>query len=174
MKRHSKRKPMRNNASNIKPLFQETGGMMPVTPARKMNGKRSLDSPSGSRSPKAHTNVVDPLAQRSPQGKAQALFKLEIFVPQAQVERIIAELGAGNNDYVASYHEVHRWWMPLEGANPCDGEVGKISRTLDYKLEIRCQGKYVRRILRRLKEIHPYEKPLINIIRLDNGLFDCL
>lgn len=115
---------------------------------------------------------------RSPQGKAQALFKIEVYLPEAFLEAILEasnELGAchvGLYDRVASYYEVGGTWRPLEGASPYDGAVGQISRAREMKLEFRCEGKYVRRVLRKIKEIHPYEEPLINVVRLDNGLFE--
>jgi len=43
---------------------------------------------------------------------------------------------------------------------------------LECKLEIRCKREYVKSAINVIKEIHPYEEPLINIIPIVNELFE--
>lgn len=60
---------------------------------------------------------------------------------------------------------------PLEGSNPFDGEVGTKCEGVECKIEIRCRWEYVKSTIKVIKEIHPYEEPLINIIPI-NELFE--
>ncbi|MBZ9637007.1 hypothetical protein G9F70_022445 [Clostridium sp. FP1] len=39
-------------------------------------------------------------------------------------------------------------------------------------MEIRCKREYVKNVIKVIKEIHPYEEPLINIIPIINELFE--
>ena len=103
--------------------------------------------------------------------------KLEIFVPQDHALKIrdeLAKIGVGvigNYDHCVALTPVRGFFRPMEAANPFEGEVGKISEVAEYKLEVNCQRELVNEALRVIKQVHPYEEPLINIIPLANHLF---
>ena len=103
--------------------------------------------------------------------------KLEIFVPQDHALTLrdeLAKIGVGiigNYDHCVALTPVRGFFRPMEGANPFEGEVGKISEVAEYKLEVNCQRELVNEALRVIKQVHPYEEPLINIIPLANHLF---
>ena len=42
----------------------------------------------------------------------------------------------------------------------------------EYKLEIRAPEHLVKEVVKVIKEVHPYEEVLFNIIQLQNHLFD--
>jgi hypothetical protein len=104
--------------------------------------------------------------------------KLEIFVPQehvSQVREALAQIGAGvigNYDHCMAVTQVTGSFRPLEGANPFDGKVGKLSTVTEYKLEVNCRRELVKEAIQAVKNAHPYEEPLINIIPLANHLFE--
>ena len=54
----------------------------------------------------------------------------------------------------------------MEGANPHIGEIGVICIQDEYKVEVCCSLENLERTIRAVKEIHPYEEPVINIIPL--------
>jgi len=103
--------------------------------------------------------------------------KIEIFVPQDHLKKLrekLGEIGAGrigNYDHCATVSPVQGYWRPLPGANPFDGEVGKISEAAEYKLEVNCARELVREALKVIRQNHPYEEPLIRVIPLVNHLF---
>ena len=103
--------------------------------------------------------------------------KLEIFTPREYASKIqdtLARVGAGiigNYDHCTAVTPVRGYFRPMEGANPFDGEVGKISEVAEYKLEVNCRRELVKDAIRAIKSIHPYEEPLINVIPLANHLF---
>lgn len=104
--------------------------------------------------------------------------KLEIFVPQGHVEKVrdaLAGIGVGvigNYDHCFAVSQLQGSFRPLEGANPFDGEIGEISLTVEYKIEVNCRREQVEEAVRAVRVSHPYEEPLINIIPLANHLFD--
>jgi hypothetical protein len=104
--------------------------------------------------------------------------KLEIFVPQghvSQVREALAQIGAGvigNYDHCMATTQVTGSFRPLEGANPFEGKIGKLSTVTEYKIEVNCQRELVKQAIQAVKNVHPYEEPLINIIPLANHLFE--
>jgi hypothetical protein len=102
--------------------------------------------------------------------------KLEIFIPAenlAALRDVLAEMGAGqigNYDHCCSVTEVRGYWRPLAGAKPFLGEVGRIEKGIECKLEVNCKRERVKETIQAIRAIHPYEEPLINIIPLANYL----
>lgn len=104
-------------------------------------------------------------------------YKIEIYVPEQNVEEIrnaLNEIGAchvGKYDNVIAITQVTGHWRPLKGSNPFKGEKEKISKGSECKMEIRCKHDFVKQSIKKIKEIHPYEEPLINILPIVNNQF---
>lgn len=103
--------------------------------------------------------------------------KIEIYVPEEFVIKLRDELNkinaceVGNYDNVISVTKVSGYWRPLDGANPYEGIVGEISEGTECKVELRCKKDLAGQALKIIKEVHPYEEPLINIIPIVNHMF---
>lgn len=104
--------------------------------------------------------------------------KLEIFVPQEYALKIrdeLAKIGVGrigSYDHCLAISPVHGYYRPLPGSDPFDGQIGKISETVEQKLEVNCKRELVNEAITVIRRVHPYEEPLINVIPLANHLFD--
>lgn len=104
--------------------------------------------------------------------------KIEIFISEEYVIKLREELNKvnacelGDYDNVMSVTNVRGYWRPLEGANPFNGEVGKICEGEECKIEIRCKTEYAKNAINVIREIHPYEEPMINVIPIVNELFE--
>lgn len=86
-----------------------------------------------------------------------------------QIAEALRSVGAGaigNYDSVLSYSAVKGRWRPLPGANPYNGEIGKLSEVDEYKIEVCCRTADVEKTIRAVKSAHPYEEPVINTIPL--------
>ena len=98
--------------------------------------------------------------------------KLEIFIPKTHFEQLQTALQKvdaghiGNYDSCLSYSEVIGTWRPLNGANPYSGQCNKISREKELKVEVVCLRENLEKTISSIKEVHPYEEPVINIISL--------
>ena len=103
--------------------------------------------------------------------------KLEIFVPQEYALKIrdeLAKIGVGqigNYDHCVAIYPVQRSYRPLEGANPFEGKIGEISEGVEYKIEVNCKRELVNDAIKVIRNVHPYEEPLINIFPMANHLF---
>lgn len=103
--------------------------------------------------------------------------KLEIFAPQEYALKIrdeLAKIGVGvigNYDHCVAMTPVQGYYRPLPGADPFEGEAGKISEVREYKIEVNCKRELVNEAIKMIRSAHPYEEPLINILPLANHLF---
>ncbi len=98
--------------------------------------------------------------------------KLEIFLPETHLAALQAALQAvdaghiGNYDCCLSYSRVTSCWRPLPGAAPYLGQVDEISTEPELKVEVTCRAGLVDQTVKAVKQIHPYEEPVINVIPL--------
>ncbi|HEY2980134.1 MAG TPA: hypothetical protein VGJ22_03050 [Anaerolineales bacterium] len=104
--------------------------------------------------------------------------KIEVFIPAAYSARLLDALSKvdvghiGNYDHCASVTDVRGFWRPLDGADPFDGVVGQLSEAAEHKVEVNCRQENVRAALNVIRNVHPYEQPVVNVIPLANALFD--
>ena len=98
--------------------------------------------------------------------------KLEIFIPESHftiLQKTLRELDAGHigkYDSCLSYSHVIGTWRPLEGTKPYKGTEGVISCESELKVEVTCKVSELDAIIQAVKQIHPYEEPVINAIPL--------
>ena len=99
-------------------------------------------------------------------------YKLEIFVPEdyfAAVRQALWSVDAGHigeYDRCLSWSRVNSCWRPLEGADPFEGIPGELSQEQELKIEVCCRVERLRETLAAVKEAHPYEEPVINVLPL--------
>ena len=65
-----------------------------------------------------------------------------------------------------AYSRVKGTWKPLDGARPYIGEVGALSVEDELKVEVNVDKARLRQTIQAIRDIHPYEEPLINVISL--------
>ena len=98
------------------------------------------------------------------------ILKLEIFIPKTHFPALQAALQAadaghiGNYDSCLSYSPVTSTWRPLEGTNPYIGNKGELSVEEELKVEVTIRREQLDRVMRAVREVHPYEEPVVNII----------
>lgn len=99
-----------------------------------------------------------------------ALLKLVAFVPPADAEKVLdacAEAGAGR---IGAYErcayrvEGEGTFRPLEGANPAIGEVGRVERVAETRLEMVLPETSRGAVERALRRAHPYEEPAYDFV----------
>lgn len=103
--------------------------------------------------------------------------KIETFIPGEYLARLREELNeAGalsidsSYDYVMAVSKVTGSWRPLEGSSPFKGEVGRICEAEELKVEFCCSAGLMEQALRAIRTVHPYERPVINVIPILNDL----
>lgn len=96
--------------------------------------------------------------------------KLEIFIPEthiSQLQKALQSVDAGhigNYDSCMSCSQLTSYWRPLGGTSPYIGNVGEISGEPEVKVEVTVFTEKVDETIQAIKEVHPYEEPVINAL----------
>lgn len=98
--------------------------------------------------------------------------KIIVTIPVENLDEVrnaICDVGAG---IIGNYTDCSiatkciGTFKPIEGANPYIGEKYKLEFVQEEKLEVRCSIEKVKEVLLKLREVHPYEEPAIDIVPL--------
>ncbi|MGN1351816.1 MAG: hypothetical protein ACI4VE_03430 [Clostridia bacterium] len=98
--------------------------------------------------------------------------KIIVTIPAENVEEVrnsICEVGAGvvgNYTYCSMSTKCIGTFKPNDKANPYIGENNKMEFVEEEKLEVVCDANNVKSVILKLREVHPYEEPAIDIIPL--------
>ena len=98
--------------------------------------------------------------------------KIIVTAPIANIEDVrnaICSEGAGvigNYRYCTTSTKSIGTFIPSENTNPYIGEKNKLEFVEEEKLEVICNIDIVKDVLKKLREVHPYEEPAIDIIPL--------
>ena len=98
--------------------------------------------------------------------------KISVTVPKENVKEVreaICNEGAGAiGDYThcSISTKCIGTFKPSDKANPYIGEKNKLELVEEEKLEAVCNINIVKKVLKKLREVHPYEEPGIDIIPL--------
>lgn len=98
--------------------------------------------------------------------------KIIVAIPIESVNEVrnaICEAGAGiigNYTYCSMSTKCIGTFKPNDKANPYIGENNKMEFVEEEKLEVVCDVNNVKNVILKLREIHPYEEPAIDIIPL--------
>ena len=101
------------------------------------------------------------------------MYKIFVFAPVDATDKIIdaaSEAGAGkigNYSHCAFITSGVGNWKSLPGSHPTIGEVGKMSREPENKIEMLCSDKSLQNIVTAIRRAHPYESPEIDVVKLE-------
>jgi len=57
-------------------------------------------------------------------------------------------------------------FRPLKDSQPYLGEINKLEKVAEYKVEMLCPEKALKRVIQALKSSHPYEVPAYSVIEI--------
>lgn len=98
--------------------------------------------------------------------------KIITFIPEEKVSELrdaVCYAGAGvigNYTYCTSSAKVTGTYIPNDKAEPYEGTANTLEFVEEIKLEFICDVKKVKKVLKVIREIHPYEEPCIDIVPL--------
>lgn len=99
--------------------------------------------------------------------------KLVIFVPETHadiVRKAIGEAGAGqigHYKYCTFSTKGMARYIPQKGAHPAIGKIGRLEQVKEERIETTCFKKNLKKIIKAIKKVHPYEEPEINLYFLN-------
>lgn len=103
--------------------------------------------------------------------------KIIVTMPVENVEEIrnvICEAGAGvigNYTNCSMTSKCTGTFKPTDEANPYIGEKNKLEFVEEEKLEVVCEVDKVKSVISKLREVHPYEEPAIELIPLIDEIY---
>ena len=98
--------------------------------------------------------------------------KIIVTVPPENTDEVrnaICDEGAGiigNYTHCSMITKCIGTFKPTDEANPYIGEKNKLEFIEEDKLEVICDINIVKKVLKKIREVHPYEEPAIDIIPL--------
>ena len=98
--------------------------------------------------------------------------KIIVTIPIENAEEVrnaICEVGAGvigNYTHCSMSTKCIGTFKPNDNANPYIGKNNKLEFVEEEKLEVVCDVDNVKKVIAKLREVHPYEEPAIDIIPL--------
>lgn len=104
--------------------------------------------------------------------KPSKIVKMQTFCPVEALEQVrlaIGDAGAGkmgNYSHCSFVSSGFGHFLPLTGANPAIGEVGKPETVEEYKIEFVCEIEKVNDVMSAIKRVHPYEEVPIDIFQM--------
>jgi dinuclear metal center YbgI/SA1388 family protein len=108
-------------------------------------------------------------------GPKQRQYTLAVFTPPEAVAAVIeAAAGAGAGVIGKYSHCTFRssgtgTYLPLEGANPYAGEVGRLEKTGEERLEVLVPERRLGQTLEAVRNAHPYEEMAYDLYPLENA-----
>lgn len=106
--------------------------------------------------------------------KQGELLKLVVYVPADFEEEVSGALFAAGAGQVGAYDQCsfrvsgQGTFRPGAGTTPFVGEIGRLERVEETRLEMIVPRENLHRIIRKLFQVHPYEEVAYDLIPLDN------
>ncbi len=100
------------------------------------------------------------------------MYKLCFFVPETHVEQVKEALFTQGAGKIGEYDRC-AWqvlgtgqFRPLQGSQPFLGEHHKLTKVIEYKVEMVCEDRLIKRLVKTLLQIHPYQQPAYEVYRI--------
>ncbi|WP_415396572.1 NGG1p interacting factor NIF3 [Sulfurimonas sp. CS5] len=101
------------------------------------------------------------------------MHKLNYFVPadaKEKTKQALFDIGVGRyeNYECCSFETLGvGQFKPIADANPHIGELDKIEKVQEYKVEMLCNDNLIKDAVKVLKEVHPYEEVAYEVFRME-------
>lgn len=102
----------------------------------------------------------------------QKLYKLVVYVPQTHIEQVRIAIANSDGGIIGKYDSCSFMtsgigtFRPLKGAKPFKGEIGRLERVGEARLEVTVAKSKLKKAISAMKEVHPYEEPAYDIYEL--------
>lgn len=101
------------------------------------------------------------------------MYMLYFHVPETHLEVVKKAVFAAGAGSVDNY--IHCAWetlgegqfMPIQGSQAFIGEINKLEKVPEYKVETICTKERIKEVVAALKNAHPYESPSYQVMRIE-------
>ena len=100
------------------------------------------------------------------------MYQIYFYVPKENVEEVknaMFEAGAGRiGEYQKCSWQVEGvgQFEPLPGANPAIGNINKLEKVSEYRVEMVCEKRFLKNVLKAMKKTHPYEEVAYGVVKI--------
>lgn len=105
------------------------------------------------------------------------MYLLVIYIPKESLEDVKSAVFSAGGGKMGNYS--HCSWQvlgqgqfkPKVGSSPFLGEMNKLERVDEYRLELVCQASNIKKIVQAMIDAHPYETPawhIVKVLKLDD------
>lgn len=99
-------------------------------------------------------------------------YKVVVTVPENEADKLREAIGNAGGGKVGNYTNCSfsvkgtGRFLPVVGASPSIGEVGKLEEVIEERIEITCDSERLKVVVAAIREAHSYEEPVIDIYEL--------
>ncbi len=100
------------------------------------------------------------------------MYLLVVYVPEESLENVKSAVFANRGGKIDNY-SLCSWqvkgqgqFKPEAGSSPFLGEVNKLKKTDEYRLELVCQDSNIKEVVQAMLKAHPYETPAYHIVEV--------
>jgi len=107
-------------------------------------------------------------------GTKSKIVKIVVYVPEKYADAVrlaMGKIGAGkigNYSFCSFSAKGIGRFKPEKGAKPAIGHIGKSEQVREERIEARCERKKLRKVLKAITEVHPYEEIAVDIYPLED------
>jgi hypothetical protein len=100
-------------------------------------------------------------------------YKIVVYVPEPHGDALREAMGNAGAGVIGNYSHCTFTikgtgrFRPEPGANPTEGEVGKLEIVDEERIETVCEGDKLNAVLRAIRETHPYEEPATDVYPIE-------
>lgn len=105
------------------------------------------------------------------------MYLLVVYVPKESLQKVKSAIFTAGGGKIGNYS--HCSWQakgngqfkPEIGSSPFLGEINKLEKVDEYRLELVCPDRDIKGIVRAMLKVHPYETPayhLVEVFTLDD------
>jgi hypothetical protein len=101
------------------------------------------------------------------------MYKIDFYVPVSDAEIVKSAMFFAGAGRIGNYEHCSfetlgtGQFKPLKGANPAVGELNKLEKVSELKVEMICEEENILAVIKAMKKNHPYEVPAFQVVLLE-------
>ena len=99
-------------------------------------------------------------------------YKVVVTVPENEADNLREAIGNVGGGKVGNYSHCSfsvkgtGRFLPIDGANPAIGTIGKMEEVAEERIEITCNSQSLKIVVETIRRVHSYEEPAIDVYEL--------
>jgi len=100
------------------------------------------------------------------------MYLLVIYIPEENIESVKSAVFSAGGGEMGNYSHCS-WQVKGQGqfkpglkSSPFLGEINKLEKVGEYRLELVCKDRNIKKVLQAMLEVHPYETPAYHIVKV--------